>query len=433
VYWWLYPSRIAVFILMPIYLGCSDFDAADYLLYRQHNIFLTGDRVWLGLTGLAAFAISSFCAEFGADGKDRQIQIDTHALSVVLAWLYVITLFAYAIFLFPIILNPHVVTELATGSANAASMLRDTLERIPGVTTLSTLQSLCVVLHLLHRRITGSSLPRIFQFSFAAVVVACLLRAWLWSERLAALELVVPIAILAIGWPGGRRKLLLTASPLFGLLVVFGLFCAGEYFRSWQFYRATWHGSFVAFAWARFVGYYATALNNGALCYAMTDRPYFPLGTALWFYKLPIWPVLQISFPPEITGALLTTPNTTQALLRTYANVEFNNTSGIFQPFLDYGPIGGVLCWTALGSASGWLFKSFANSRASGLILFPVWYIGVLEILRIFYWGESRFFPVIVSGLLIAAYFGMKAERAQRYRAAKAMLSSSHSRGPGYA
>jgi oligosaccharide repeat unit polymerase len=413
-YWWLYPSRVVFFVLMPIYLACSSFDAADYLLYKHYNIFLKGESVWLGFAGLVAFALSAFCAELGIESKRERLSIEARDLGTILACLYAVTLLAYAIFLSPIVFNPQIVVELAAGSVTAASALRDVLERIPGLTTLSTLQSLCVVVHLLYRRTTGTTLPRIYSFLLGALVVACALRAWLWSERLALLEFVVPATIVSIAWPGSRRRLALAAAPFYGFLIVFGLFSAGEYFRSWQFYQATWSGTFMEFAWARFVGYYATALNNGALLYALTETNYFPMDTAVWFYKLPFLSLLDPTLPPA-------DPN--QALLTTYANPEFNNTSGLFQPFLDFGPVGGIFCWGVLGLVSGWLFKSFAHVRLSGLVLFPVWYIGVLEILRIFYWGESRFFPVLLVGICIAMYLRLKGDQLTRRRAAKLMMS----------
>jgi oligosaccharide repeat unit polymerase len=411
----MYPSRIALFILLPIYVGCGGFEAADYALYKQPHVFLVSDRFWLGLAGLVAFAIGSLCVESGLQSNPKRLEVEGHDLRVVLGWLYAVTLAAYAIFLFPVLLKPQLVVELYDGSLDAAYTLRSTLERIPGVTTLSTLQSLCVVLHLLYRRMTGSTLAGIYNILLAALVVACLLRSWLWSERLALIELAVPAALVVVGLSAKRRSLLLAAGPLLGLLVVFALFCAGEYFRSWQFYRATWGDSFLSFAGVRFVGYYATALNNGALLYSVSEQGYYPLHTAVWFYKLPFWEALGVGLPPP--------DDISKRVLTAYGNPEFNNTSGIFQPFLDFGPAGGAFCWAGLGVASGLLLRSFAGSHLLGLILYPVWYVGILEILRIFYWGESRFFPVLAVACLAAAYLRSKANHAQRFRAVRLLIS----------
>jgi len=413
-YWWMYPSRIALCVVLPIYVGCGGFDAADYALYKQPYVFLVSDRFWLGFAGLVAFAIGSLCVE-SQQSSPKQSEVEGRDLRVILGWLYAVTLAAYAIFLLPILFKPQLVVELYDGSLSAAYTLRSTLERIPGVTTLSTLQSLCVVLHLLHRRITGTILPGIYTVLLLALVFACLLRTWLWSERLALIELAVPAVLVVVGLSAKRRTLLLAAGPVLGLLMVFALFGVGEYFRSWQFYRATWADSFLSFAWVRFVGYYATALNNGALLYSGSEQGYYPLHTAVWFYKLPFWEPLGLGFPPPEDIA--------KRVLAAYGNPEFNNTSGVFQPFLDFGPVGGVLCWAGLGIASGLLLRSFAGSHLLGLILYPVWYVGILEILRIFYWGESRFFPVLVVACLVAAYLRYKANHSQRFRAARLLIS----------
>lgn len=424
-YWWLYPSRVAFFLLIPIYLGCIAFTASDYALYKQYEVFLTAGPIWLGLAGLVVFALSSFCAEFGIRHRPTPLLFDSGTLRAILAGLYVATLIAYAIFLFPILFNPQLIAELYGGSIGAMAELRETLTRIPGVTSLMTLQSLCVVLHVAYRRVTGSRLPYVYHLLLAAVVVFCLLRAWLWSERLALIELAIPAALVAIGYPGRPRKPLLAAAPALGFLVIFGLFCAGEYFRSWQFYRAYWDDSFFAFAWARFIGYYATALNNGAMLLSTTEPGYLPFFTAPWYYSLPGRQLLEApaAMAPGASIDAMPPIEALAHLLNAHANPEFNNPSGLFMPFVDFGPVGGLLCWMLLGTACGLLFRSFANLRAHGLILFPVWYVGILEILRLLYWSEPRFFPVLAVACLLAVYFELKASQSRRLGAARRLVS----------
>jgi len=50
---------------------------------------------------------------------------------------------------------------------------------------------------------------------------------------------------------------------------------------------------------------------------------------------------------------------------------------------------------------SGILFQAYVYSQYIGVIIYPVWYFGILELLRIFYWGDSRFFPVVVVSFFI--------------------------------
>jgi len=39
------------------------------------------------------------------------------------------------------------------------------------------------------------------------------------------------------------------------------------------------------------------------------------------------------------------------------------------------------------------------------LILFPTWYVGVLEVSRVLYWGDSRYLPPLVISLLVTLIF----------------------------
>ena len=66
-----------------------------------------------------------------------------------------------------------------------------------------------------------------------------------------------------------------------------------------------------------------------------------------------------------------------------YANAEFNNGSGLFGPFIDFGIAGGAVCWLVLGIVSGSLFRSYVAGGLWGLIIYPSWYTSIIEIPRI--------------------------------------------------
>jgi len=73
-------------------------------------------------------------------------------------------------------------------------------------------------------------------------------------------------------------------------------------------------------------------------------------------------------------------------------------------PLFDFGPVLGLLCWTILGANQRYLFRLFALGRVGGLLLFPIWFTGIVEIPRMFYWGDSRFFVVMVGGLIMTRF-----------------------------
>jgi hypothetical protein len=176
------------------------------------------------------------------------------------------------------------------------------------------------------------------------------------------------------------------------LTIIFIVFSVGEYSRSWQYYKEYIPYTFLEFSWNRFVGYYATALQNGALAYKLYPTEYFPFMTAPFFYKLPF-------FKPE-------TEFDQGEFLAAYLNPEFNNMSGIVMGLRDFGPVFGIAFWVFVGVLSGRLYRSFASRQLPGLLLYPAWFVGVAEMLRIFYWGDSRSFPVLVFGPLLVYYLG---------------------------
>jgi hypothetical protein len=219
----------------------------------------------------------------------------------------------------------------------------------------------------------------------------------LWSERLALIEFAVPIAIVALARFEPRRAFRpLVLAPVAGVAVLFCLFLLGEYFRSWQHYQHTFAGSFPEFIAARLAGYYATALNNGAALITLHEPFDAPTMTAQWFYKFPLWQIVSPSLAYE--------PFDVTAFLSAYLNPEFNNMSGIYLPLADFGPALGIICWAGLGVTAGLIFGSFALGGINGFILYPVCFTGLIEMLRIFYWGETRFFPALFGALILAAY-----------------------------
>ena len=64
---------------------------------------------------------------------------------------------------------------------------------------------------------------------------------------------------------GRKRRTIARAIPVAGIALVIVTFAFFEYFRSWMFYRMHGEDSFPTFVLNRLAGYYATAINNGAV------------------------------------------------------------------------------------------------------------------------------------------------------------------------
>jgi hypothetical protein len=380
-------------------------DESAYALYKQNNQYFSGVVFFYGLFALIAFALAAAHFEPEAARLGSSKQVPPPAVDRVLDVLFALTLGAYALFMYPLLLNPQIVVDVAMGSEMAMYMMRETLNRIPGVTSFMALGSLAAAIFILYPSLTGASVPKRYFALLAAVVFACVMRAWLWSDRLAVIEigLASVIALLAkarLKRSGGAVRPL-TFAPIVGIVALVIIFAIGEYFRSWQFYRNVFPGSYAEFALIRFAGYYATSLNNGAALVTLNEPLYFPTYSVEWFYQLPFWSLLDITFqarPLDARGWSL--------FLEAYLNPEFNNSSGLYVPLFDYGTFLGIAVWAAIGALSGYLCRAFANGDLPGMIIYPVWFTGVAEILRIFYWSDPRFFPVIVAALLIVRYLG---------------------------
>ena len=400
-YWWSHPSRLTLFLLIPIFLGAASLGYDEFRIFDHPANYIRGDTFWVGLVGLLAFAACSFAMEFIPARYNPYPEVAPQQLQKVIHALFYITFFAYVLFLLPAFISPSLLIGLITGEVNQYQ-LRELLNRIPGITSFMALQSLFIVCAMLYPHLTGYALPGRIKKMVVIIFVFCVLRAWLWSERLALIELVLPIIIIKVATFHGRHRRWLVVAPVLGIIGLFLLFSLGEYFRSWQFRQGTTNLTFWEYMIARLAGYYATAINNGAAFIQNREPYYFPINTAQWFHKFPLWSLLDIKTVNDSFSA--------QDFLETYANPEFNNTSGLYMPYLDFGTILGTFCWAVLGLISGWLMRLYRNKSLGGLIFYPLWFIGITEILRIFYWGNQRFFPVIVAAYIVVSYL-----RPQRY------------------
>lgn len=89
-------------------------------------------------------------------------------------------------------------------------------------------------------------------------------------------------------------------------------------------------------------------------------------------------------------------------------NRELNNNSRLFAPFIDFGIVGGMIFWLVLGWVSGRLYHGFTKGTAVGLLLYPCWYTGVLEIPPVFTFGGQQYFVLFVVTLGVILVFTRK-------------------------
>jgi oligosaccharide repeat unit polymerase len=279
------------------------------------------------------------------------------------------------------------------------------LATVPGVTTATQFGLTVITLAVPLGIVTGW---RRVRWQCLTVFALALSRSFLNDERLAVIELVVPLVVSFLGFrPMGKRLRLLTqVGPVIGGVFLYLGFSIAEYFRAWSSFYAVRESNFWSFTASRLAGYYATALNNGALLWKV-GQPLsagLPINTFGFLWHFPILKDVlatafpSLSFPEEVAGTRYAD------LLTTSANPEFTNPSGIFGPFVDYGVAGGLLCWLLAGLICGFLYKGFKRRSVAGIFLYPAIYIGLIDATRMLYWASGRFFPdifTLVVGVLL--------------------------------
>lgn len=374
------------------------------------TLLLFGSGV-LALAFGALIVISSLPRERRSAGQwpalnDRSVA----ALGTTSTVLTFLTLTGYAAFALAIARSGVSTAAVFSGDPD----VKFAIGTIPGVTTLTQFGIAAVVV---------SSLILVQKFSLVElskmliVIGFAVMRAFVNSERLALIELVVPVSLVLAAklasQPGRLRRVAQFLPIAFTALVV-AVFSASEYFRSWTFYRAQGANSYTEFALNRLAGYYATALNNGHLNLVHdTSQMRLPYGTLVGLWTAP--GIQDSSLYQKLSGQ---TSGFTQGasssrystMLQQFGNPEFNSESGYSGPFVDYGTIGGIVFFLLAGMLLGLLYRGFCRGMTYGLLLYPVAFIGLLELPRYMYWSYGRVVPAWLA-LAIVVYLISRTRR----------------------
>jgi oligosaccharide repeat unit polymerase len=268
------------------------------------------------------------------------------------------------------------------------------LKTIPGVTTLTQLSVAAIPLVIafgLRRR--RGMMPLI-----GTVFVLAVIRSFIFSERLALLELVVPVVYLALG----KRVVLVPKAVMVAVasgLAVLVLFTATEARRSFV-YTNNFSLTHVT---ARFFGYYLTSENNALV---VVDRypgatPFAYTGAMLW--QFPFVDHLRVDNAPVVGTVSLRyqdlfhkdlTVFWPEAFQENGLSYQYNvfTTPGFLAADFGWAGLGGVLL---LGLYSGALYRR-ARAHPFHRALYAVWLVGLLEFMRIMYFFDTRALPAYV-------------------------------------
>ncbi|HEU0200359.1 MAG TPA: O-antigen polymerase [Burkholderiaceae bacterium] len=389
--WWLDPTRIVLGILLPIYLSLLAFDFATVtpVTYVPSGLYYWGIVLMLALALGAGFG----AYDYAPDEPAERIEIPRALMFFLLA----VTLAGYAVWFYPLALNPGLIAEIAfAGRIN----VRDQVSTLPGVTTLSQC-ALAYVIAFAIRRWAGWQ--RIAWWERAGLwLIGCLalFRAFVWSERLAAIELIVCYAVAVAAFYRFRtveRYRAAALAPIVAPFVLYLAFVGTEYFRSWDFYRH-FYSSIWEFGFERLAAYYATAVNNGIGL--LVESKQWPRYNGAYMFE---WAYVLPGLGSILSGYFGDPDNDYHAFLANHAREEFNNPSGIFPIVYDVGYFGSVLYFLLVGLLIGFAYRAYRRRYLGGLLFFPTCVMFIVELLRFNYFAASRYIPAFGALLLVYA------------------------------
>jgi oligosaccharide repeat unit polymerase len=283
--------------------------------------------------------------------------------------------------------------------------VRGLFETVPGMTTLTQLAVAAVPLAVVFGLAGRGTIVRKL---IVAVVALAAIRTVFLEERLALIELLVPLAYLKLV----RRRLPATkvwVSALALLLAALTFFAVTELRRTYVYT----HDFSPARVTTRFFGYYLTSINNG---FAIVDRypgrtPAYATGEFLW--QFPVLGSTRIDELPDVGTVSFRYSDLAGvnppafwpgALSSQGLSAEYNvfTTPGYLAA--DFGWFGLVALFL-LGVVSGLLYRR-AGVTCFHRALYAVWFVGLLEFMRTYYFLNTRVVPAYL--VFLAAYLVLR-------------------------
>jgi hypothetical protein len=390
--WWTNPLA-CVAIIGLVY---ASFMAFDFKRVVPHAYIPGWHYAWGGAL-LAALALGIALVMLLRRDALWQPPVAFDVPKWLMAAIFGCTVVAYALWFKVLIENPGLMAEIAAGER---SSIRDVTTTMPGITTMTQFGVAYVIAYAAMRGGRARAIARWEQAALVTVFVLAAIRAVAWSERLAVIELVVCYAVARMAYARVLRQRtwsLATAIPLAAPLLLYVMFTATEYFRSWHYF-VNEYDSVWEFAFERLMTYYATASNNG-IGLLVEDRnwpQYTGRYIAEWLYLMPV-------VGEALTESVGDLQKQYFYFLSRFARPEFNNPSGLFPIVFDVGYAGSMVYFLAEGALVGFLWDAWRRQSPAGVLFFPLATLFLLELLRFNYFATSRFFATAVALVVIWA------------------------------
>jgi hypothetical protein len=387
--WWLKPSGLLGFFIIPVYSalwlldeGCRD--GHEYC----------GFAYGLGMAYLVVFGLFSWMGERVSAFSPSRPKVNISSVRLVLWALFLIAATSYFVWFGSLIQDWTAVGRIL---AAEAMNVRGSVSNIPGVTSWSQAAVVYSIVFFYAKFYLRLQLGLLYNGFFIFLLGLALFRAFVWSERLAVIEFLLPALILYFmcttpRWRSPISRAIVVLGPYLGLVLLYFMFSFGEYFRSWGRDGVHQGYDFWIYSLERLINYYSTSVQNGILLLQNATWPsgqgYFVFG---WIYHLPwLGKLFQVvaEYDDFWSGFLVD-----------HADPEFNNPSGVFVVFYDLGGAAFLFC-AVYGFISGVCYREARRGGVLSSFIFPSLFISWVEMLRIFYLGETRFIPILVLVLM---------------------------------
>jgi len=420
--WWHSPAVIVTFVgTVGVALTAIVSDEAFRMFWSEPKLVTTQTLILFEI-GTLAFGFGAAAASATIPRQDnlahRWPNLDD-TTRAVLHWattiLFPLVLVGYGTLFVLLARSGFSLAEIlgAAGENQWDTPVKNAIGSIPIASTLVVFSTPTLVISMvrLADRYSHKELVRV-----VTLAVLALLQAQINSERSAFIGAVVPIAVIGTAMmvrSGGRLRTIAKTIPVFLTVMIVVIFGAGEYFRTWSFYKEHGTLSFPQFVLYRLAGYYATALNNGQVILDHLNWPLrLPYDTIEYFwslqgiYQLRLYELLGGHERPNGKAGSGTPGTLYYYALNHFANPEFNNTSGYVAPYVDYGAVGGTAFWLFAGAFAGILYRGFCRGWPFALLLFPVGWTGYVEFPRVYYWSNpgGTFLWIASVSVIVAIY-----------------------------
>ncbi len=411
------PLSLAFFLFLPL--------LALYVVTGD-AVFATefDSRKALSGTGLAYFALTLLLFAAGAKAGDQAERAQRlrgglrrvtereptptqrRSLAVLLEATLVVSVGAYALWFGLGIVRAGGVAQLfEIWRTHPSRVKEEILATLPGITTLTQLAVASIPLAIAFELFRRGSAIRVLV---VVVLALTAVRAVLYSERLAIIELLLPLLFLLLA----PRKVTVPRVAVYAtafLVTAMTFFAVTELRRTYVYTQDFSVGKSAA----RFFGYYLTSVNNGmaVIDHYPARTPFYSSGQILWSF--PGVSDLRLEHVPALGSVSLryvdafgVDPGSfwPGAFAAQGLSYEFSVFTGPGNLAADFG-WAGLIAVFVLGVVSGRLYRR-SETTAFHRALYGVWLVGLFEFMRILYFASPRVFPAYV--VFVGAYLVLR-------------------------